>query len=436
MNRIDRYIRRTPKIYGPGLNPIVTALLKAWASSDNTAVQALRDTNAQIFVRTAEGQFLNRLASGLAVPRPIELPMLDETFQNLIPNLSLKAKQIRKTFYEICDVFWGPLFTRVNLTTNNVAPYNVSTGDEITVIIDGGDSQTLNARAGDIAIAGSATAEEIAVILNRLEGITVSVIEDQVTSQKSVNIRTNTLGPRGSIEISSTSSMISPTKLDFTTDERIRITNLTQRAVIYELINRELLIELPAVVPILLTSLKGSHHFHQDETIEAPVAPNNGIWQGSFLFAPTAVNAFTVTSQTTTISEPLAKGGVFTKVTVANAADIPNAPGFLIFEFGQQKEEVPVKYIGRPNNNTILLDPAHKFTQTHLTGATIHRVLPDLTALVPRITGEDLAIYLTSPSRARQVVQEFLESLAAAGVVVNFEILLPEYKYICFNPYE
>ena len=44
-------------------------------------------------------------------------------------------------------------------------------------------------------------------------------------------------------------------------------------------------------------------------------------------------------------------------------------------------------------------------------------------------------IYLTSSTQAREVIQGILQTLAAAGVVVNFVIAAPEYKYLIDNPY-
>jgi len=49
--------------------------------------------------------------------------------------------------------------------------------------------------------------------------------------------------------------------------------------------------------------------------------------------------------------------------------------------------------------------------------------------------GLDLAIYFPSPSDAREIVQGLLESLAAAGVIITFVIIAPEYRYIIDNPY-
>lgn len=431
--KIDRFIRNFPKPFNAGLNPTVTALMKAWAEGDDDVVKQLQNTKAQLFVRTAESPYLNRLASGLGVSRPNELGLLDSEFQELIPKLSLESKQIRKIFYDVMDSFWGPLFSRSNTTTVNFAPFNVSPGDTFMVSIDGGDVQSIKALAGDIASPGNATAEEIATILDRVDNGTASIVVDQLTGQEHVNLRTDTPGARGSVEITG-GSMVGGAKLDFS-QKKFRITDLSQRTVLYQLRPRELIIELPAIIPALRRTLKGSHHWHADATLEGPVAPANGIWQGSFLFSPTGVS-YTVTSQVATIQQNIQKGDVVPTLTVSGASDIPNAPGVLIFDWGINGEEQPVKYIGRPNANTILLDPGHVFTQDHFIGAKINVLLPDLKPAIPRITGEDLAIYLTSPAGARALVQNILLTLAAAGVIIKFVILLPEYKYLSANPYD
>ncbi len=433
MSKFDRYTRNIPRVYKPRVNPNIKALLKAWATGDDEIVTQLQNTKSQLFIRNAEGGFLDRLASGVGVSRPSALGLLDDEFQELVPNLSLKAKQIRKIFYDTMDVFWGPLFSRANTETGNIAPFNVSTGDIFKVKIDGGDEQEIKALTGDIAIGGAATAQEIADILSRTKGATISIITDQLTGDESINIRTNSPGAKGSVEIIS-SSMVGSSKLDFTI-KKFRITDLDQRTAVYQLRPRELIIELPAIVPALRRTLRGSHHFHADATLEPPVAPSNGVWQGSFLFSPTGV-PYTVTRQVATLQQTVLEGNVVPTLIVSDADDIPNEPGKLIFDWGGDKEEVPVGYISRPNDNTLLLDPGHVFARDHFAGEQINVVLPDLKPTIPRTSGEDLAIYLTSPAGARQIVEDILRTLAAAGIIINFVILLPRYKYICDNPYE
>lgn len=433
-NALNRYIDTIPKAFGPETSRVLHALLVALAAHDDTIEDAIALGKDQLFVRTATGKDLDVLGNSRGVQRPPTLGLSDHDFQELIPNLSLKPKQIRKAFYDTADVFWGPLFSRANLNSHNIAPFDVSTDDTISISVDGGPVQTVKVLAGDIQALGLATAEEIQTILSKIKGVTASVIVDSVTGDKTVNIRTNTPGSVGSLEFQDTSTMISPSKLDMDLG-KFNILNLDQRVAVYNVRPNELFIEIPSVVPALRRTLRGSHHFHADATLEAPVAPTNGVWQGSFFYNPTgSENTITVSSQRCAIQQTLDKESVYTSVAVDDNSSFTSPSGFVIFDFGTDQQEGPVRYRGIPNSNTILLDPSYVFKFDHAIG-TIINVVSKEKPYIPRIEGTDLAIYLTSPSNARIIVQQILESLAAAGILVTFKILSPKYKYLLDNPY-
>lgn len=431
-NNLKKFQNTIPKVFNPEQNRVMYALLYAIATSDDDVENSIEEAKKSLFVRTATGKELSNLARSLGVERPPTLGLTDTEFQNLIPNLSLKPKNIRKAFYDTADVFWGPLFSRANITSNNTAPFDVSTGDAITIKVDNQSPQTVKILSGQVTN-GAATAEELQAVLSKINGITVSILEDALTANKSLNIRTNTPGSVGALEIFA-SSMIGTSKLDFTIGS-YDILDLDQRVVIYNINPNELFIEIPSIVPSLRRTLRGSHHFHADATLEPPVAPSNGIWQGSFLFNPSGSNsAYTVTSQRASIQQSINKGQVYTSVAVNSTALFQNPSGEVIFDFGTSKEEGPIKYRGIPNSSTILLDPSYTFKNDHSISAVIN-VISKQEPYIPSKTGKDLAIYLTSPSGSREIVQTILESLAAAGIIVTFAILSPKYKYLIDNPY-
>lgn len=431
--KYERFKRSIPKVYKPGENPVISALIKACAHSDAEIVTQLDNTKAQLFVRTAEGNYLNRLANSRGVRRPTELGLDDPTFQELIPNLSYKPKQIRKAFYDTCDVFWGPLFSRANIQTANAATFNLNVGESLTIKVDDLDPQTISILTGEIATPGAATAEEVVAILSKINGITPSIVEDSLTGDEFVNIRTTTPGPLGAIEVQD-GTMLGSGKLEFTTD-KVELRDQDQRVMIYNINPNELLIEIPAVVPALRRTLRGSHHFHADETIEPAVAPSNGIWQGSFMFDPSGQNqSFTVTGQNAKLTAAVNKGGVLTSISVDDTSKIEDSSGYLVFNFGTSGQEAVVRFRGVPNSNTILIDPSYVFQNDHLIGSYIN-VVSDLVPLTPNKDGSDLAIYMTSPSSARDAVEEILMTLAAAGIILNFVVLAPTYKYVVDNPY-
>lgn len=432
-NALNRYLNTIPKVFKPETNLAMHALLVALATNDDQIEEAIALGKKQMFVRTATGKYLDILGRSLGVQRPPTLGLQDDKYQELIPNLSLKPKQIRKAFYDTADVFWGPLFSRTNIQTHNSAPFDIQLGDIISVSIDGGDVQNIKVLPGDVQTLGSATADEVIAILSRIKGATPTIQVDPVSGNQFINLRTNTPGSVGTVEILA-SSMISPTKLDFTVG-KYDILDLDQRVVVYNIRPNELFIEIPAVVPALRRTLKGSHHFHADATIEPPVAPDNGIWQGSFFYNPTgSVDSFTISSQHCEIQQILEKQSVYTSVAVDDNSSFKSQFGQLIFGFGTKRQEGPVKFRGIPNSNTILIDPSYVFKFDHSVGESVN-VITQQKPYVPRIDGTDLAIYLNSPSQARQIVQDILTSLAAAGIIVNFRVLAPKYRYILDNPY-
>lgn len=428
--KLDKFINFMPPELKPATNPMLNALLRAWAGGDDEIMEQLINTKAQLFVKTAEGTYLDRLASNFGVSRPFSLGLLDEDFQKLIPNLSLKQKQVVKSFYDTMDVFWGPQFSRANVTSTNSQPFAINVGDTFSLIIDGKETQSITVIPGDIRIPGQVTADEVVRIFSRFVGMTTEVVVDPASGLEKINFRTDTPGPRGSIEFVDGFSVFGVTE-----GFRNRVTDLAQRTVLYQVNPGEIIIELPAIVPTLRRTLKGSHHFHADATLESPIPPANGVWAGSFVYSSNS-NPFVVTNTKAVLQEDILKGSVITEITVDNASQFPATGGKLIFDFGKDTEEQPVSYITVPNNNTILVDPGYSFEFTHLNGSSINLLVPNQTTpYKPRVDGTDLAIYLTSPANARDVVQEILKSLTAAGIVVSFLVLLPTYTYLIDNPY-
>lgn len=433
MAKINKFKNTIPKVYQVGTNPNITAMVRAFANSDDTISEQIENAKEQMFVRTAVGRYLNLLANSMGVSKPIETGLTDTQFQELIPNLTFKPKQVRKIFYDTAEVFWGALYTHANVTSINAETWDLDHGDEIKVSIDGGTTQTIVILESDIETEGAATKEELLSILSRIKNATASLVEDKIAGDFYINVRSNTLGPRGSVQFLS-STGIGVTKLNFTT-EKIKLESQDQRFSIYEVNPNEITIEIPAIVPTFFPTLKGTHHFHADATIEEPEPTANGIWQGSFLFNPSGSDGnFTITNQFCRTEETLSKGNVYTKVTVTDTELFRDTSGYLIFGFGTEREEQPVKFRGIPNSKTVLLDPSYIFQKDHPSNEAIN-VISALTPTIPRTTGEDLAIYLPSPSRARAKIEDILETLTAAGILIRFIVLAPKYKYLQNNPY-
>lgn len=333
-NKLDRYYNTLPDIYNPKNNRFVGALIKAWAQEDELISTEVVNTNEQLFVATAVNRYLTNLGLNVDVPRPLYVALEDVYYRDLIYAMSYAPKQVRKTMYDVLDVFWGPTYSRANVNSNNAQNYNFGgdfgltgtltfskngntvtgvgtlfttelavgnyikiTGqansaftkviniinnttlviqdkflnDTISTTARGYVAKILNVRIDNDAQVNldvipkyisnllSATAQEVSNALNGNDSkATASEIRKDLTTNRYVNLRTNTTGSFGQIQvIGGTANAI----LNFPTNLNT-IDTLQFNTVIYEINPREIVIKLPRLVAKLRRSLKGSIHLN------------------------------------------------------------------------------------------------------------------------------------------------------------------------------
>lgn len=146
--------------------------------------------------------------------------------------------------------------------------------------------------------------------------------------------------------------------------------------------------------------------------------------------------AFTVAGVASTINQNINPGSLLTTLNVNTLPeDWPNESGNFILEFGRGNEEGPIRYISKPNDNTLIVDPSFQYTKEHLSGAAINLIRSN-TATLPNKDGSDYAVYITGLAEARTVLQEFIRQVVAAGIVVRFIVVFPEYRFSCFESNE
>ena len=220
-DKYQRYLNSTPSVFRPfdGTdvrtadwlstvpNPIINALLFGFALGDQEVSEALQETKASLFVKTAENQFLDVLGSSFGVARPANLGLPDRAFRELIPPLSLQAKQVRTSFYNAMDAFWGPEFSRANIGTDQVGMFDtfgLESGDILTFQVDNRDPQQIVIRDADLITQGAMTINELSALLTvNLTGVTVEIIRDPINDRQFIRLLTTTPGLRGSIQFSS-----------------------------------------------------------------------------------------------------------------------------------------------------------------------------------------------------------------------------------------
>lgn len=335
-SKLNRLIKTIPSIYNPTVNTPINGILQAWATGDEDIVQQLIETKKQLFVETAEGSFLDSLASNVGVDRPLLIALSDIFFRDLIISLSYSPKQVRKTMYEVLDVFWGPTYSRANITSSITELFdlgsfigingeltflngsNIVTGvssfftaelqvddfikldvddntkfakiiniisDTKLVLANSYEGSSINGSAKrytpktlilkvddapeatfplnpiHFADTSHVTATELVSSLSSdLLGVTASLVKTIASHDLFINLRTNTPGSTGSIEIVGGTAN---TAIGFTTS-RVTIHDLVKSTIIYEINPREIIFTLPSLVAKLTRTLKGAIHIHDD----------------------------------------------------------------------------------------------------------------------------------------------------------------------------
>lgn len=143
---------------------------------------------------------------------------------------------------------------------------------------------------------------------------------------------------------------------------------------------------------------------------------------------------FVLSSNTATISDAIQAGKII-RLLNTSSNTIPKNGGFLIFDYGRNTQEGPVRFLYKPTDNTIALDPSYTFKHNHSIGSPIvaisrkgpHQMSGRATEYPP---------YITDPSEARFILQDLIRSVKSAGIFVNFLVRYPEQLYATLDVYQ
>jgi hypothetical protein len=144
--------------------------------------------------------------------------------------------------------------------------------------------------------------------------------------------------------------------------------------------------------------------------------------------------AFVLSSLTTTSQEEIKAGNNVRALEIASPNNIPDEEGFVVFGFGTEFEEGPIRYLFKPTDASIQLDPAYVFQNNHSVGEQI-TVIRRRGAHVISSTGKEYAPYITDPAVARTVLQELLTQTKSVGIFIDFLIRFPEQLYATLDVY-
>jgi hypothetical protein len=142
---------------------------------------------------------------------------------------------------------------------------------------------------------------------------------------------------------------------------------------------------------------------------------------------------FVLSSLTTNLQQNIRAGNIARTITV-DPSDIPNEPGQLIFDFGTERQEGPVRYFFKPTDGTIAVDPAYVFEFNHSIGSAVTMIRRQGPHTISN-SGREYAPYVTDTAIAREILQELILEVKSVGIFVEFLIRFPEQLYATIDVY-
>lgn len=201
--KIDNLHDLMPPYFKTRKNINWKALIESIGQSDQDTADLIEAVRAQIFTKTANRPYLDKLGANVNVNRPRFIGMQDLDFRKYIPISAYQPKQVKLVLDLLLDLFFYKESTTSHITSINVSPFYLKDGWELDYTVDGVNNEHIIFKSLDFSNINSATADEVVSAINRQAKYSYAVgILDNVTLQKNVRIFTKTIGSKGSILIS------------------------------------------------------------------------------------------------------------------------------------------------------------------------------------------------------------------------------------------
>lgn len=153
--------------------------------------------------------------------------------------------------------------------------------------------------------------------------------------------------------------------------------------------------------------------------------------KGSYLWDLAA--SYVLSANTATVSDNIIAGKMLKLINIGPNT-ITDQSGFVIFDYGQDTQEGPVRYLYKPTETILAIDPSYIFKKSHSVGSSIVEI-SHKGPHTPDTLGGEYAPYITDPAIARITLENLIKSVASAGIFVNFLIRYPKQLYAFLDVY-
>lgn len=196
--RLRSYLN--PIIQGPNVDAVLYAIASA---SSSYLVNNINSVNAQLYIATASGTYLDQLLSAYGITRPSEVGLGDDAFRQI--GIQVKnRKLVRDLMDNILDIMFGDEFVKATSNSTTYEPYALADGDTLIVNFDENTTTTIVFSASQFEDIAAATAQEVAdAITTYLSSVSVrgAAIAQNDGNGPYVQLISETIGPASSITV-------------------------------------------------------------------------------------------------------------------------------------------------------------------------------------------------------------------------------------------
>lgn len=308
------------------------------------------------------------------------------------------------------------------VTATTAAPHNYAVGD--TVIIDGSSGIAILTTSGDTTSSS--------VVLSNLASI-AGVSPGQIIAGSGIPVGTTVVDILSPTSVSmSTTATASASGVSITFSENLNgsqtVASIATSSFTYNLLGTDGTSTVAGTsrVERIAINNEGSKIILTD----AQSSDNTRI-KGTYVWDTAA--PYVLSFATANIGAQIQAGTIVRLIDVT-ANEIPNESGFLVFDYGRTNQEGPIRYLYKPSDSTIALDPSYVFQKTHTIGSPVVALRQKGPHVMDTRAGE-YGPYITDPSEARVILEDLIRSVKSAGIFVNFLIRFPEQLYGTIDVY-
>jgi hypothetical protein len=193
------------------LNPAIkgkftNAFIEGLAAGDDINSANILAVKENLFIATASEQYLDKLAAGYGITRPLGTGMGDDEFRQLAIQLH-SSQLVTNSFLNLLELFFGADAVQANMLSGAYEPYVLTDGMNLFVQSDDRNPPLeIIFRASDFANISQATAIEISAVISKtalLNGRAFVANEyvDASVSQAYVQLMSKTKGPASYISV-------------------------------------------------------------------------------------------------------------------------------------------------------------------------------------------------------------------------------------------